>query len=489
MGFDVLDLVQWFVVAFSAFILAYFVALNANYTLLLILGWREISDYVRRRPFRDYPSIAESELSMAVSILVPAYNEQRVIVQSVTSLLGIHYRHFEIVVINDGSNDDTLEELVQEFDLVPVERVPRAGLESEPLRAVYVSATDDRLLVVDKEHGGKADALNCGLRFARYPLFCSVDSDTMLEEDALTRLVWQFQLRPETVCCGGIVRIVNGSSVDGSKVTLVQTPKRLLANLQIVEYLRAFLVGRTGWSRLGAVLVISGAFGMFRRQVVIDAGAYDTTTVGEDVELVVRLHRYCREQGRRYRISFIADPICWTEAPSSLKVLTSQRDRWQRGLMEAMWCHRKMIGRRRYGLIGLFGMPYLLLFETLGPLIELLGYAVITLALVLGWVQPPLALAFFALAFSSGLIFSLGALRVEERAFQRYRRWRCLGRLLLAAVIENFGYRQFLTCVRVRALFRSRRRGHWGDVRRVGYTMHAPTGKPTMPDSVGVRIH
>ena len=263
--------------------------------------------------------------------------------------------------------------------------MPRAQLDTRPVVAAYRSLSDERLLVIEKENGGsRADAVNAGLRYARYPLFLAVDADTLLDIDALPRLVREFQVRPETVALGGIVRIANGSTVEGGHVTEARTPRELLVNLQIVEYLRAFLVGRTGWSRLGAVLIVSGAFGIFRREDVIEIGGYDPDSFAEDADLVVRLHRLCRDRGRPYKIGFIADPVCWTEAPSSLKVLKTQRERWQRGLLEVLWTSRDMFGRRRYGTVGMVALPYFFAFEAVGPLVEVLGYVVITLSLALG---------------------------------------------------------------------------------------------------------
>jgi cellulose synthase/poly-beta-1,6-N-acetylglucosamine synthase-like glycosyltransferase len=474
---DVLhDLVVWFSVA----MVVYFALLNLNYFVLTIVGWNAISDYVKRRDVRDYAMVEGSALSVPVSVLVPAFNEAPVIEASVRGLFALNYRQFEVVVINDGSTDGTLEELKRAFALVEVERVPRADLKTADVRGVYVSPTEERLVVIDKENGGKADALNTGLRYARYPLFCAVDSDTMLEPDSLGRLVWQFQAEPETVASGGIVRIVNGSTLRDGRVATVQTPKNLLVNVQIVEYLRAFLAGRLGWSRLQMLLIISGAFGLFRRDVVIDAGGYDPDTVGEDAELVFRLHRHCREQGRPYKLSFIADPVCWTEAPTSMRVLTRQRDRWQRGLIQSMLRHRVMIGRRRYGAIGLVAMPYFVIFEMLGPLIEIIGYASFALSAALGWLDGTIALLLFGLSVVTGLLFSFGALAIEERAFQRYPRWRCLGRLCLAAFVENFGYRQWMTFVRARAYLTLIRGDHsWGEMTRSGYA--TDDGVPEVP--------
>jgi cellulose synthase/poly-beta-1,6-N-acetylglucosamine synthase-like glycosyltransferase len=239
-----------------------------------------------------------------------------------------------------------------------------------------------------------------------------------------------------------------------------------------VEYLRAFLVGRTGWSRIGAILIVSGAFGIFRREEVVEAGGYDPDSFAEDAELVVRLHKLCRDRGQRYRIGFIADPVCWTEAPSSLKALKTQRERWQRGLLEVLWRYRGMIGRRRYGSVGMFALPYFTAFEALGPVVEVTGYVVVAISLALGWLPPALAVAFFAVSVVLGMAFSFGALLVEERAFQRYRRWSCFGRLVMAAAIENLGYRQWYALLRVRASIAHllQRPQDWGEMERTGFS-------------------
>jgi cellulose synthase/poly-beta-1,6-N-acetylglucosamine synthase-like glycosyltransferase len=468
-----IDALHQAVIAFNVFVIAYMLGQYANQLVLICFGWREISEYVKRRSLRDYATIATSELSVAVSIVVPAYDEEQVILESVRSLLGSHYANFEVVVVNDGSSDRTLELLIEEYELVPDRRVPRARLETKPIVGSYRSVRDERLVVIDKENGGsRADAVNAALRYARFPLFLAVDADTLLDVDALPRLVREFQVRPETVALGGIVRIANCSTVESGHVTEARTPRQLLVNLQIVEYLRAFLVGRTGWSRIGAVVIVSGAFGIFRREEVVEAGGYDPDSFAEDAELVVRLHKLCRDRGQPYRIGFIADPVCWTEAPSSLRALKSQRERWQRGLLEVLWTYRGMVGRRRYGSVGMFALPYFAAFEALGPVIEVMGYAVILISLVLGWLSAAMAVAFFGVAVVLGIAFSFGALLVEERAFQRYRRWRCFGRLVMAAAIENLGYRQWYALIRMRATW-SQLRGRplrWGEMARSGFS-------------------
>ncbi len=335
-------------------IFLYLVALQTITLTLIVIGGWTVRDYLRRRPMRDFRDVARSSLSMAVTLMVPAYNEAATIRSSVSALFSNEYATFEVVVVNDGSTDDTLAALIDHFDLVPFQRAPRAGLVTQPVLATYVSRTQPRLFVVDKENGGKADSLNAALNYARYPLVCALDADTLLDPQALARIVWEFEAHPETIAVGGIVRVANGSVFDGTRITRVRTPTGLLPNLQIMEYLRAFLGARIGWSKLNMLIIISGAFGVFRREVLVDVGGYNTQTVGEDAELVLRMHRRARDSNRPYRITFFPDPICWTEVPTSLRVLARQRDRWQRGLGQMLWLHRDMFFRPRYrgGRIG-----------------------------------------------------------------------------------------------------------------------------------------
>ncbi len=458
--------VQYALVILNVTLLVYLVTLNIVYTILLVLGWTENERYVRRRRLADLADMRRSSLTTPISILVPAYDEEPVIADSVRALLDAAYPLHEVIVVNDGSRDGTLAELIRCFSLVEVTRVPRATLATNPVLAVYACPTDDRLVVIDKANGGKADAVNAALNYARYPLFCTVDSDTIIDDAALLRLVRPFQDEPKTVACGGVVRIVNGSTVHDGLVVDVRTPRGLLENIQIVEYFRGFLAGRTGWARIGGMLVISGAFGVFRREIVIDAGGYDRTTVGEDAELVVRLHRHCRDRGIPYRIATLQDPVCWTQAPSTLRVLARQRDRWHRGLIEVLWRHRSMIGRRRYGVVGLVALPYFLVFEAAGPVIEVAGYAATVAALLLGVIDTSFALALLILSLTYGLVLSFGALVIEERAFRRYRSRTCMARMVAAAFAENFGYRQWHSLIRARAFVTLARGAGWGDMTR-----------------------
>jgi cellulose synthase/poly-beta-1,6-N-acetylglucosamine synthase-like glycosyltransferase len=309
-----------FVVGVNYFILAYFLAINGIYLTLYVISFAEIADYVRREVFSGLPELFASNYAPPVSVIVPAYNEEATIAESVRSFLTLRYPMHEVVVVNDGSKDRTIEVLLREFDLHESDQPVRLELDTAPIRGVYASDTE-RLVVVDKENGGKADALNVGASAARYPLVCNLDADIILEEDALLRAARPMIESREVAAVGGIVRVANGCEFERGRLVKVKTPKKALPNFQIVEYLRAFIASRTAWSKLNCLLIISGAFGMFRRRDVIAAGGYLHETVGEDMELVTRMHRVLRENGRRYKILFVPDPVAWTEVPETLRVL------------------------------------------------------------------------------------------------------------------------------------------------------------------------
>jgi len=467
-----LEWLQTLVIAYNKFLMYYLGVMLFLAGLLVIVGWISVNHYVRMRPLRDYRHVGTSELSMPVSILVPGFNEELNIVESVRSLLATQFSQMEVIVINDGSTDKTLQVLQDAFKLVAVERAPRSGLATMPVRHVYASPVDPRIVVVDKENGGKADALNAGINYAQYPLVSAIDADTMLDPGALARLVWEFQSHSDTVATGGIVRIANGSTVKDGRLVSIATPHRqFLANVQIVEYLRAFLGGRLGWSRMGMLLIISGAFGLFRRDVLVNAGGYNGDTITEDAELVLRIRKYQADHKLPCRITFFPDPICWTEAPTTVKSLVRQRDRWHRGLGETLIRHRSMLFRKKFGRIGWVALPYFWAFEFLEPLITVTGMIVTTLALMFGFGSMPVYLLMLTFAFAYGFFISMAIILLEERAFRRYPNWRDLRRMTVTAFLENFGFRQWQAFVRMRAIFRIRsERKQWGEQKRVGFT-------------------
>jgi cellulose synthase/poly-beta-1,6-N-acetylglucosamine synthase-like glycosyltransferase len=450
--------------------LTYFITLNGLYLLFTAIAWRGITHHRHERAYSAAAEAFSSPLTPPISILVPAYNEESGIVESVRSLLALRYPELEVVVVNDGSGDETIERLRQAFDLVPVRKALRDEIPTAPVRAAYASRRHPELSVIDKENGGKADSLNCGVNAARYPYVCAIDADAMLEEDALIRVAKPMLDDPDRVAAtGGIVRIANGCTIEHGRVTAVGLPKSKLATMQVVEYFRAFLVGRVGWSRIRSLLIISGAFGLFRRSLVEAVGGWATDTVGEDVELVVRLHRYLRERGEDYRIEFVPDPVCWTESPENLRQLSRQRRRWQRGLAETLWRHRRTWGNPRYGLLGTVAVPYFLVFELLGPVIQLMGYPIVGIAFATGAVSLRFVAAFLIMAILLGVLLSVSALALEEFSFRRHESGREAARLLLFAVLENFGYRQLNDVWRIQAFVDlARRRKSWGEMQRRG---------------------
>jgi cellulose synthase/poly-beta-1,6-N-acetylglucosamine synthase-like glycosyltransferase len=455
----VLEAAQWL-------FLGYFLLLNGSYLALTA------SALVSLRRYLSGGNAAErvyARLEIPISLIVPAYNEESTIVASVRALLQLRYQQFEVIVVNDGSRDGTLAALTKEFALQPFPEAYRVQVRSKPVRGVYRSLTHPNLRVIDKENGGsKADASNAGLNAARYPLFYCGDADSVLDPDALRRAVRPFLEDPHTVACGGTVRIINGCRVRGGFLERVGLPRNPLALLQIVEYLRAFLGGRLGWAPLNGLLIISGAFGVFHRQTVIDAGGYRPEAIGEDMDLVVRLHRLLSARGQKYRIGFVPDPVCWTDAPEDLATLARQRKRWQRGLVDSLRYSRELCFARGSGAAGWIAYPFFVVFELFGPVVEVFGYAIMLIAYALGLLSLQSVLVFAAVAIGLGVLLSASSLLLEELSFHVYPRTRHLLVLFLVAIVENFGYRQLTAFWRVHALIDVMRGRHvaWGAMKR-----------------------
>lgn len=462
--------------AFNVMVLVYFVALNSVYIVTSLLAFVALRRYSGRLKSLDVEELLSSGAAPPITLIAPAYNEEATCVDATRSLLALHYPEHEILVVNDGSRDGTLARLTAAFDLEPAVRTRTSDLPSKPIRGIYRSRQHRNLIVIDKENGGKADTLNAGLAYCRTPLFCAMDADSLLEPQALLRVVRPFLEDARTIAVGGIIRIVNGCQVENGVVTRVGLPSNWLARMQVLEYLRAFLAGRMGWAAVDATLIISGAFGLFRRSIVVAAGGFASDTVGEDMELVVRLHRYCREKGIPYRVTFVPDPVAWTECPESLGGLGRQRDRWQRGLAEVLVRHRRMLFNPRYGRIGMLAYPYFFFLEMLGPLLEAAGYVSFLAALLLGRVDGTYAVAFLMAAVVLGLALSLAAVALEELSFHRYPGVRALVALFALAFVETLGYRQLSTYWRFRGMVSAiRRKKGWGTMTRRGF------GTPTAP--------
>ncbi|MBA3670485.1 MAG: glycosyltransferase family 2 protein [Gemmatimonadaceae bacterium] len=464
-------------------ILVYFVLVNSFYAVLLVAASREMWRHIMSVRGENRWRILGSPAAPRISILAPAYNEAATIEDSIRSLLALYYANLEVIVVNDGSKDDTLAVLVQCFDLVPVHPVFEPRIRTKAVKALYRSRLAPNLVVVDKENGGKADALNVALNFATAELVCSIDADTLIEPDALQRMVRPFLDDDDVVAAGGTIRVANGATIIGGRLVQLRAPRDLVACLQVVEYLRAFLFGRLGWNALGGNLIISGAFGLFRRDAVRTAGGYVHDTVGEDMELVLRLRRQGFDQGGPRHAVFVPDPVAWTEVPESLRVLGRQRDRWHRGLADVLWRHRRVLFNPHYGMMGMVAFPYFVFVELLAPVVEAIGLVGTVVGLSVGAINAPFALLYFLLAYGYGILLSMLTLLLEELSYHRYTGFRDRLRLARAAFLENVGYRQVTVVWRLRGLVKYLRgKKDWGAMERRGLSRPA-AAPPVAPGS------
>ncbi len=429
---------------------------------------------VRIRPAtRGYDLWARyADLAPGVSVIAPSFNEELSIADSIRGLLSLEYPDYEVIVVNDGSTDSTLRTLIDEFEMEPIEREQLAVLQKTRILGVYASRKHPNLLLVDKENGRKADAVNAGIGFATAELVCVIDADSIIEPDGLLRATEPFMADDGgLVAIGGAIRIANGSIVEGGHVRQIRLPSGWLPRFQILEYLRAFLTARIANAELGVLMLISGAFGIFRRSVLIEIGGYRHDTVGEDLEIITRIHRHMRERRRRYRVGFVPEVVCWTDAPAEWKGLRNQRSRWEQGALETLVRHRRMIFNPRYGRIGMIGMPLIVIEDVLGPPCELFGYLVVPLLYALGLTSGTMVVAFFSLTVLFGTAISLGTLALEELQLRRTPSARDLFLIAVAALIENFGYRQANLVFRLRGVWRFLRNDTtWAAAGRAGFS-------------------
>ena len=461
------NLLYKIVIFFNTFIIVYVGIVGLFNAIQMFMALLFSLKYIRKAKFSDIKLYKDSYNMVPFSILVPARNEEKVIVQSIKSLLSLEYSTFEVIVINDGSTDKTLKTLIRTFRLKKTTFPIKPRLETKQIRDVYYNPEIPNLLLVDKENGGKSDALNAGINISHYPYFISQDADSMLDSDALVRIAMSFMEYKYTIAVGGVIRVSNGSEIKNGKVVKLALPKKPLAMFQVVEYLRAFLVGRVGWSLFNSVLIISGAFGAFQKEIVIQVGGYTTRTMGEDMDLVLKLHKHMHEKKFKYKVTFLPDPVCWTQVPESIRDLFVQRRRWQIGLIHSMELNKVMVFKRKYGVTGMLAMPYFFLFELAAPVVEALGWVFIPLSYFMGILSFVYLVLFFLVAMVFGIILSIGALIIEEFTFNKYVKLKEFFRLCFYGVIENFSYRQLTVIFRLIAIFGFRRYKHsWGEIKR-----------------------
>ncbi len=447
--------------------MAYVMLGGGTCILLNFVAFLTLREYDRNKRV-DIELSLYTGLEPPVTVIVPAYNEGMTIVASIQSILKLHYPNHEVVIFNDGSRDNTLEALINAFDFEPFEEAVRDRLKTQLVRRVYLSRSMNNVRLLDKENGGKADAINAGINISRSPLFCCVDADSVLEPTALIRVVQPFLEIPDTVASGGTVRIANGCRVRYGHVISKGIPGKLLPLFQLIEYLRAFLFGRLGWSRVNGLLLISGAFGVFHKESVVAVGGYATGTIGEDMELIVRMHRLLPKMGRAKHIAFTPDPVCWTEAPEKLKDFRGQRVRWHRGLSESLWLNRGLLFARDGGAAGWLAFPYYVLFEWLSPFIELAGY-LFTLYILIATDMPFSQIAIvYLFAVSLSVFLSTIGFLMDEITFPGETRIRDVLVLVLFSVIECFGYRQLNMYYRIKGawMWMTGQKSSWGSMSR-----------------------
>ena len=455
-------LLEKFIYYYSVFILGYSITVTVLYLILIFVSWKRLREFVG---IIQTNITSVSHYTKPISIVVPAYNEDQVIVDCVHSFLQLDYPEFEVIVVNDGSTDQTLPKLIQAFDLYPIKLDSDQKIETAHIKQAYRSYTYADLILLDKENGGKADALNAGINTSVYPLFCAIDADCIIEKDALLRIVSPFLKHEETVAVGGMVRIANGSEIKNGQIVQTRVPKKMIERFQVIEYFRAFLTSRIGWQQYNALMIISGAFGLFKKSAVVEVGGFEKT-IGEDMELILRLHKKFRQSNKPYHIDFASDAVCWTQAPDSYKGLESQRIRWHRGLFDSLNRHKEMIGRPKYGAVGLASMPYFFLVELLGPVIEMIGYIVMAFAIYLG-IFSSSVIFIFLLTCLMGILFSYSAILFEEISYKRYGNLKDILLLFVVSILEQFYYRQLTVWWRVKAFFNYNKGSKkWGTIER-----------------------
>lgn len=456
-------------------IVAYFLLLNSVYAVLLLLAIPELMEHWRISDDENLRSLRGTDVIPPISVLVPAFNEEATIVSSVLSFLTLEYPNHEVVVVNDGSTDGTMKALIAAYELYEAPAAYPDVVPTAKVRAYYRSRVYSKLTCLDKENGGKGDSLNAAVNAARFSYVLAVDADTLVERDALLRLARPFLLGEPVAAVGGTVRVVNGSSVALGLVTVPRVDARWLPGIQTVEYLRAFLFGRLGWNRLGGSLIISGAFGLFKQEHLQAIGGYNTTSVTEDMDVVIRIHKLLRATDSNDTIQFIPDPVAWTEVPVTVRGLYRQRERWHRGLIATLIAHRDVCFNPKYGRLGFIAYPFFFFGEMLAPLIEVAGYLAFGASLLLGIADLEFALLFLMVSVGFGFLLSLWATVLEEVSFRRYPSFRDFLLLIWFSAIESFGYRQLTLWFRLQSYWKYLRKDSgWGAMEREGFNLPRP---------------
>jgi biofilm PGA synthesis N-glycosyltransferase PgaC len=451
-----------------------------SYLLLGIFSAMALRKYLRKNSYINYNTLVLSPLVPRISIIAPAFNESKSIIDNVRTLLSLYYNNFEVIIVNDGSTDDTFQKIVHAFELVKVNYYFDYRIPCERIKGVYKSDNPsyNRLTVIDKNNGGKADSLNAGINISRNSLIVTIDADSIIESDSVLKLVKPFleEKDQKVIGTGGVIRIVNSCDIERGHIREIKLPDQILPRLQVLEYTRAFLLGRMAWSHLDGLMLISGAMGMFDRETVIMAGGYSIKTVGEDMELVLRMRRFKAEREEKYEVTYIPDPLCWTEAPSDFKSMRKQRTRWTRGLIESLWTHRKLFMNPGYGRLGILGYPYWLLFEWLSPLIAFSGFIYTIYLAIANKLNVPFFLLLYLFVYTFAVSLSVWAVLFEEITFHKYGRKRDVLRLLASALVEPFFYPMHTLFAVIGNIEAIGGKQGWGKAKRSGFEKKKKSG-------------
>jgi cellulose synthase/poly-beta-1,6-N-acetylglucosamine synthase-like glycosyltransferase len=449
--------------------------LMVMFTGMGYLSTRNSVHYRNKNSFGALAPLIDSPISPTLSIIAPAYNEALTIVENVHSLLSLNYEKYDVIVINDGSKDDTLERMITTFDMVSVPFTHDPNWKSKPIRGVYRSKLESlsKLTLIDKENGGKSDALNAGISLSRSKYVGCIDVDCLLHPDSLLHVVKSFIQHSEkrVIAVGGVIRVANSCKIEDGVLKEINLPKSWLAKFQLLEYTRSFLIGRMAWGRIDSLLIISGAFGFFDREIALAAGGYDTDTVGEDMEIVFRMRRYMHNRNKPYTVCYIPDPLCWTEVPEDMKIFVNQRDRWARGNLETLVTHRDMLFNPRFGRLGMLSYPYWLFYEWLTPLLEFFGFFSVVLFYMLGILNWKFFIALTMMIYTFAIMFSIYAILMDVFSYNQYRRTKDILILIGYALIEPFVFHPIVVWAAIRGNYKKMVNANagWGEQVRKGF--------------------
>lgn len=430
-------------------ILIYFGLLALYYTILLIGTFPDLIHHFRENEYSNMTFLLEEVDLVPVSIIMAAYNEEHRIHNAIDSVFNSSYKKIELIVVSDASTDNTVQMLIDRYNMYEIPPVVKKTIPAGEIYHYYISDTHP-ITVIDKEHGGTADSVNVGINSCRTPLYATVDADTVLEPDAITRIVFTFLANPHCIVAGGSVYVLNDNEIqEGQFVRNPKLPKNMVAGMQACEYLRSFLFFRCGWNRLGGALCYAGAFTVFEKQVVEDVGGHDAGNFAHDAEIVMKLHEHMRKNRYPYTAHFVPAAFAWTEVPGTLKQFWNQRIKWQRGLLRSVFLHFRMCLNPRYGATGLLNFPTFFGFEIIGGFMEFIAYLSFMTAIILSIKIVPETIIFIFIAWFYMSFLTAACVLISVATFDRYNQYSDIWRILTLTFVELVGFRQFHVLARV----------------------------------------